>query len=535
MHTNTEMEWQFSAPELGSARDWLAAQPQDPAGRRFASRPTIDLCDTYFDSTDWMIFRAGFALRLRRARTGAAEETSEVTLKSLHASRDGIARRTEISQRVEVADMRTVLETQDGIGERIRELIGSRPLGELFSARTRRERQWLLEADSDLPLAEFDLDETTLETPGGAVQSLRRVEVECLNAEPAAIDAVVQEFRASANLAPVDSSKFSSGLALAGLRPESPHLPGPVAILAIQPFTESLLAILRRYFAMVLESEPQVRLGSGDAVHDMRVAARHLDALLRATRATNPPWVNQAHGSIRDLIKRLGDVRDCDVQLAHLDATLKKVPAAEGQALKPLRAQLVGERDRARERLLRELDSSRTLSTRETWLARLAEATPVSSPRSETTAVVARDLVSLQVRKLRKRADALIATSTSEDYHRVRISAKRARYVLDAFESLYGPAARDFADALGRLQTVLGKFHDAAVRGKRYTELAANAALPPETAFSIGRIVERDSTAFEKCRRKFPKAYRRVRGRRWRELRAAMRREAQAVEAAGKQ
>ncbi|MBC8028407.1 MAG: CHAD domain-containing protein, partial [Steroidobacteraceae bacterium] len=493
-----------------------------------------ELRDTYFDSSDWMIYRAGFALRFRRTRTGPADEVSEITLKSLRKSRGGVTRRTEISQRVEATDIHAVLGAQDGIGERIRELIGSRPLGELFSARTRRERQCLLEAETDLPLAEVDLDETTLETPGGAVQSLQRVEVECLNAEPAAIDAVVQEFRAAANLAPVDSSKFTTGLALAGLKPESPRLPGPITILATQPFAESMAAILRRYFAMVIESEPDVRAGSSDSVHDMRVAARHLDAILRATHATNPLWVNQAHGPIRSLIKRLGDVRDCDVQLAHLEVTVKEMVAAEREALKPLRARLVGERDRARERLLRELDSPRALATRATWRARLAESTPASGPRSEATAVVALELVSRQVRKLRKRADALIATSTADDYHRVRISAKRARYVLDAFERLYGPTARDFADALGRLQTVLGKFHDAAVRGKRYAELAASAALPPETAFSIGRIVERDSTEFEKCRRKFPKAYRRVRGRRWRELRAAMRRQAKPVETAGK-
>ncbi len=134
--------------------------------------------DTYYDSADWMIFRAGFALRVRRAHVadGASTETgngdTEITLKSLHKAHDGLARRTEFSEQVGSADLAEVLARDNGIGGRIRELIGSRPLTPLFHARTRRERQQLLEADSDLPLAEIDLDETSIESPSGQAREL---------------------------------------------------------------------------------------------------------------------------------------------------------------------------------------------------------------------------------------------------------------------------------------------------------------------------------------------------------------------------
>ena len=66
---------------------------------------------------------------------------------------NGVATRTEISENIGSA-LEEVLTRADGIGGRIRELVGSRYPAPLFRASTRRERQHLLEADNDLPLAE---------------------------------------------------------------------------------------------------------------------------------------------------------------------------------------------------------------------------------------------------------------------------------------------------------------------------------------------------------------------------------------------
>jgi triphosphatase len=527
MHRNTEQEWQFSAPGLAAAREWLAAQPREFSERHFVRRPTLELRDTYYDSPDWMIYRAGFALRLRRSRCGPDDaESSEVTLKALAPARDGLARREEISQSVTATDISTVLRAGEGIGEHIRALIGARALDELFRARTRRERECLLEADSELPLAEIDLDETTLEARGNVCE-LQRVEIECLHAEPAALDGVVENLRSAANLVPVPGSKFRAGLELAGLQPSEP-LAGARGIHAAQPFEHSLMAILRRFFAALLTNEPRVRLGSPVAVHEMRVAARHLDAILRATRDTTPEWARQAHGAVRSLVKRLGAVRDCDVQLAHLDATMA-AQEADREALRPLRERIAGERTRAHGQLLRELDSPPGRAFQERWLAELG-AEPASASAADSApraGAVARELIRAQARKLRKRAGKLGRESGPDDYHRVRMTAKRLRYVLAAFESLYGPAGREFTRALAKLQDVLGEFHDAVVRDQRYAELVNRALLPPATGFVIGRIVERDSAAFARCRERFPKAYRRVRGRRWRALLESMERQAE--------
>jgi CHAD domain-containing protein len=533
MSRHTEQEWQFAARELDSARNWLAAQSHDASERRFASRPTLTMRDTYYDSPDWMIFRAGFALRVREAReaddTGIGE--TEITLKSLHRAHGGIARRTEISESVGSARLDEVLARENGIGGRIRELVGTRALAALFHVRTRRERQQLLEADTDLPLAEVDLDETSIETPSGQAQEMRRVEVECINAEPEAVSAFVEQLRDAAQLEPVEVSKFRAGLAAAGLDPPATQESPGTAIAPSQPFADAQLATLRRYFATVLAKEAAVRAGSTQAVHEMRVAARHLEVLLRMFRGFGPSWAVGARPRVRGLIKRLGAVRDCDVQLAYLGTALASLADEERQAFEPMRERLAAQRAGARAQLLHALDSPAIRHWVQDWQRHLRDGTPGSTRAQRvTTAEVARTLVRDAAQTLRKRARRIDKDSAPDDFHEVRIRAKRLRYTLDAFAGMYGDAAQSYAKALGKLQTVLGEYNDASVREKRFTELVTGGPrLPSSTSFLAGRLVERDVQAFKRCRKKFGRAYRRVRGRRWDELNDTMERVEQSV------
>lgn len=526
MNRHTEQEWQFAARDLESARHWLAARPQQTSERRFTPRPTLNMQDTYYDSPDWMIFRAGYALRVRRARAvddagqGIDEGETEITLKSLHRPNGGLATRTEFSESIGSANLQEVLARSEGIGGRIRELVGSRPLAALFRANTRRERQHLLEADTDLPLAEVDLDETSIETADGHARELRRVEVECINAEPEALSPLVEELRDAAQLTPAQKSKFRAGLEAAGLDPATPQSIGNVEIAATQPFAEAQLALLRRYFSAALSKEAGVRAGSATAVHEMRVAARHLDVLLRIFRGYGPTWAVASRGRLRGMIKCLGAVRDSDVQIAFLDSVLTPLSHEARKPFAPMRDRLVAQQAKARTRALQILDSPGIQSWMRDWQQHLRDATPGSARAQQVaTARVARELIREQSRRLRKRADRIGQDSSPADFHEVRIHAKRLRYTLDAFASLYGPAARRFVGALAKLQTVLGEYQDSTVREQRFTELVANGPrLPSSTSFMVGRLVERDARAFERCGERFSKAYRRTRRRRWREL-----------------
>ena len=462
---------------------------------------------------------------MRRERAEADGEQTEVTLKSLHVPHNGLARRTEFSERVGGADMNAVLATSSGIGERIRELIGERPLAPLFKANTRRERQELLEADSNLPLAEVDLDDTSIETPSGASQQLQRVEVECLNATPEALQPFVEQLRDAAQLEPVAQSKFRAGLEAAGLNPEgSLELPD-TPISATQPFADTQFTMLRRYFAAMLDHEPLVRAGSTTAVHEMRVAARHLDVLLRlfpvTAHAGPPPRAARCARSSSRSVPCVTGMCSSPICMSRSRPWAMRIAQRSNLCVRESPSQ----RAHARARLLRWLDSNRMRAWVGHWLEQLRLGTASSArARQAITAKVARDLIRSTARKLRKRADALNETSSADAFHEVRIRAKRLRYALDAFGSLYGDAAREYLDALARLQNVLGEFHDSAVRTEMFGDIVTHGRrVPAATSFLVGRLVERDQRKFEKCRRRFAKAYRRIRRGRWRALSEAMR------------
>jgi CHAD domain-containing protein len=215
------------------------------------------------------------------------------------------------------------------------------------------------------------------------------------------------------------------------------------------------------------------------------------------------------------------------VQLAWLRTAGAKSDVA-GAPIELLVAKVEGDRHAARADLLALFDAADVREWIHSWQqefdAPRATGEAVRQP-VKSAAVVARDLIRAQARKLRKRADRIDQRSSPDDYHEVRIRAKRLRYTLGAFEELYGEASQDYLRALASLQSVLGDLHDTKVRADRFCACAAD-ELPASASFALGRLVERDARDLEKSRARFPKAYRRVKRRRWRDLQAAMERAA---------
>ena len=124
-----EIEWQFDA-DVGSVEGWLEETPF-VSGLRVVPGETKELTDTYYDTEDWRLYRAGYALRVRRDGAGA-----EVTMKSLTPAEDALRRRREISEPLE-GGIETPKGTGGPVGERLRRLAGE--LRPLFEVRTRRK------------------------------------------------------------------------------------------------------------------------------------------------------------------------------------------------------------------------------------------------------------------------------------------------------------------------------------------------------------------------------------------------------------
>jgi triphosphatase len=271
-----------------------------------------------------------------------------------------------------------------------------------------------------------------------------------------------------------------------------------------------------------LAHEPGARLGEDpEAVHQLRVTARRLDATLGLFKQCLPAPLVRARKTAKALLRTLGATRDLDVQLGGLTAYCAHLPAHERSALEPLRERLLRERSRARARMLRALDGEPTRR----WLHTLAGAAAAApAAAADDAAALVPQRVRRRFRRLRKAVRRLRTDSPMEDYHRVRRRAKQLRYALEAGAFLFGRPGEEMLKALRRLQDKLGANQDAYMARSRLIALASApaCALPAATLFHMGRLAEHHARTAAEARAALPKAWRKVRGRRWKALRAKL-------------
>ncbi|MGH8270251.1 MAG: CYTH domain-containing protein, partial [Steroidobacteraceae bacterium] len=152
---------------------------------RIEPLPAQELHDTYLDTGDWRVLRAGFALRLRE--NGGRPEA---TLKGLSSARDDVADRREITEPVSGSGVKALAHATGPVGTRVRDVVGIRPLRSLFEVRTTRERFAVRSRDSTADLGEIALDEARFSRGNGHRRPLvlTRVELEAAGADSAPLE-----------------------------------------------------------------------------------------------------------------------------------------------------------------------------------------------------------------------------------------------------------------------------------------------------------------------------------------------------------
>ena len=511
------MEWQLACTDLGAVRRWLADHVTID-GLVLEPRSTLQIFDTYLDTDDWRIHRAGFALRIR-----SESGKSEATLKSLHSASAEVADRRELSETMENSESESIQQSIGPVGTRVHAVSGAHALLPLFEVRTSRQRFAIRREDEAKQLGEIALDETVISRPHGEPQtSMQRVEVEALTEAHEPLQSLVKTLRSDCALKAASDTKYSQGLKSVGLAPAPAPEFTPTAVDASMSIVEVALANLRRYLSAWHLHEPGARLGDNpEELHDLRVAARRLDAILRQFRSSLPASFLRIRATLKKVLRALGDSRDLDVALSELKTFSRELPKSDRDSVEPLKRHLVSERGRARARMLSVLDSAsvqKDLQELTSLLTAHSAASQQSSP--ELALNVAPELIRRRYRKVRKGADLLTSDSSIEAYHEVRGHVKKLRYALEAVAVLYGKPADEMLRTLRRWQEKLGVQQDAAVASRRLKALASAPpkGIPPETLFLMGRLAEHYASAAVRARKLHAKGYRRVRGR-WKRLR----------------
>lgn len=454
----------------------------------------------YFDTPDLRLAKAALALRMRRE----GRRWVQAVKAAPSAAGAGLASRTEIQwplgTGVEMPRLDLDRLLQSPYGRTFAKAIRKGALAPMFETVFRRTTIPL--AFSDGTLAMLCLDVGEIRRGGGRSRGRRiplsEVEIELETGNPARLFELARALATDLPVAVETRSKAERGYALVR----------PAAILAVHAApielpedataAQAFVAIIGNCLNQIEANAPGIASDHAtECVHQMRVGTRRLRSCLALLRPHMPAEpLHTLECEVRWLAKTLGAARDLDVLLEETLPPLQKAAADPGDTglgplIGPLAAQVASRRTKARAKVRAVLRTRRFQQLLLSIGAFCATGLPQDIPGTKETASLgsradafASSVLQRRHRKL-ERAGEHLATATSDERHEIRIAAKRLRYAIDFFGSLY-PAkrTRTFGKALARLQDGLGLGNDARVA----LQLAAEIAGPqsPTTAAFAG-------------------------------------------------
>lgn len=217
--------------------------------------------------------------------------------------------------------------------------------------------------------------------------------------------------------------------------------------------------------AMAAEVEG-VREGKDiEYIHRLRVATRRMRSDLELFSECFPKQEYQTiFREVRKVTRALGEARDLDVQLELLEEVSPQFSTPRlAPGIRRLQLRLKQKRTEAQEHVKSAMDlivSDQLLERINRWAAPLLT-------DSRSVYLYSPALYQLGFSGIKIGLDELLVhepyihdPQNVTELHAMRISAKRLRYTLEAFEDLYGPQIKPFISQVRKLQDLLGTVHD---------------------------------------------------------------------------
>jgi len=456
----------------------LLLDPRDAAAfrdhavlRRHACGAPVeqDQIDLYFDTPDLALMRSGAGLRVRRAGGAWIQ-----TLKAGGSVVGGLHRRNEWESAVPgpEPDLYALQKRIDAPGP-WQALIASpdfvHALAPVFATHVRRTRYDLRLADGTA--IECVLDEGRLEC-GDRVEPISEVELELTAGDPLHLFDLALELLQDIPMRLGHDSKAARGYMLhtghraAAVKAEEPQLSKKMGLdQAFRAIVESCVRQVQGNEAGVVERDDAACL------HQMRVGLRRLHSALHLfRRVVLPPDTLQQE--LAWLSEQVGAARDWDVLAS---STLQTVgdaaDPAELEALRHAASAKAADLHRAAAQAVASARYARFMLSFQRWLLGAAWRASLDAHDRQRLKAFSREMLERDRRRLCKRGRHL-EEADAQGRHRVRIAAKKARYDLEFFQSLYPPKeAKATIKVLSALQDKLGWLNDLAVGDGLLAEL----------------------------------------------------------------
>lgn len=459
-NTEIELKLLIDPADIAELRRHPLLKALCPAGPT-----TRKLVSTYFDTDDFALKNHGIALRVRRDGRRWIQ-----TVKGGGSVQAGLHQRDEWEAPVtrNAPDFTKI--TDPG-------LIG------LFAAEELRQRLrplfateftriiWLLETEAGDQI-EMALDRGEIRA-GQERSPISEVELELKAGNPAALFDLALALQESVALRTENASKAERGYALCAAPALLPAVKAESPIMTRKmPVDAAFRAIAWNCIVQLQGNQGCLQQGyDAECIHQMRVAVRRLRSAINLFSAAAPGLRNEALlDELRWLAGELGAARDLDVFVSGtLAQALEALPDDEGLKRLELAVARLNQGKRA---LAREAANSlryhRLLLTLGRWLWREPWREESAGPEvlaqlDQPLTDFAVDMLAQRHRQLRRRGRKL-AQLDAKQRHAVRIAAKKQRYAVEFFSSLF--PRKDWATylkAMTHLQDELGAINDQAM------------------------------------------------------------------------
>jgi len=501
-HAALERELKFSVDADFTLPDLtLAALPEVTKGKTFT------LTATYYDTQDLRLARARVTLR---RRTGGKDAGWHLKLPS------------EAGDPVERTELQLPLTASKTPPVELSELVlgvtRTAPLQALATMRTRRTPIVVSTRRVGAARMAVEVVDDRVSVIDGPAAGLCYREIEAEALTPGAdLDAVADLLVAQGARPGGYPSKGARAL---GAEPDIPPLvPSTTRAGPADPAALVVRNHLRKHTAVLLHQDLRVRRDLPDAVHQFRVAARRLRSGLQAFRPlVDDDWSRHLRAELGWIAGTLGAARDAEVLEDHLFLAIRDLPTELDRP-----AGLVAVQDELEKRIVDAERLRHEAMTSERYLTLLDELiaaaeVPHTTPLADHPAgECLPPLVSDRFERLSRLADPLVdeLEGHDDDWHRARIAAKKARYVGEAVEPVFGRPARRYVKQIARVTELLGEHQDCAIAADTVRQLVTRDT-GPQTALTLGAVYVQQRHRVRQIREEFLAEWPGIRSAKWR-------------------
>jgi CHAD domain-containing protein len=253
---------------------------------------------------------------------------------------------------------------------------------------------------------------------------------------------------------------------------------------------------------------PRLRQDKPEAAHKLRVACRRTRSVLRTYRPLlDAEWADGLSGQISALTDVIAPERDIEVVRERLLTALERYGTEDPGVLRAhtLVDRILGKDYAAAHDATLSALAGPHFHALADRIALAPQTVAAGEGRlGEAAERVLPPLVRAEFAQVAKRAAAVDRHGPDEAWHRLRISAKRARYAAEVCVPVIGIPAEAFASQLSRITEELGQQQDAAVAGEVVLRAAQSPRIATSTGFVLGRLLGESRAEIARSRRAFP-------------------------------